>query len=456
MPISRKIKWYFLGGIFIVLTATASIFYYTWKHPKINREVVLPSDYEYLCVVNSHIIIEQLLFSKEFKNTDTGILKNMVKNAGLDFVKPLWLVGSFIEKYHGGIIYISDKNKLNAFLKETLLAKYNPEKDVWMKDNFTFYIKSDFFYAFYGQPKIQNQSNLKDSIASKLAQQDLNGIVFTGWISLPYKWSMVFPNQKNKGSYIELIYHKNTAGINDGLQLLLENIQINGIQPVNSESTPLYINIPQTFFSVFPKFESKTKNFIYKSGMDTTGIFNHSEGNFSFYFIGLDTIYTSTIGYITDEEFNRQTIVKKTPKTIPRIAGQFRNSSDLWKTKTHWDSAYKNRKLKSILGIPFWISSEKNNSTFFTSKKTYNPANNPNNDTYWFLANCKPLKKDFKILNPELAGWIDGNIATIASGNRKSDGKLFISIQFTNNNQSLVKNIANTVDFYNLKLKNAR
>ncbi len=446
----KKRIWIFIATLLIIALGFGGWYYYQWKHPKADKLTELPADCDFLCTLNTHLIAEEILLSGDLKQADTGTVRKYLESAGLDFLQPVWIIGSLQKEYWGIAAKISDEKKLQTFLKETVLAKYDAQNQQWTRDSFSFYQKTGYFYAFKGT--IHNwTTGHPQGISDSLAKKDLNGKILSGWCQLPQKWAAFI--SENKGQHFFELIENNNRNEPKSLQFITQKLAIHGKSHQVAE-IPLMFNLSLDLFTVFPEIKRKTYKFLKETGIDTTGIFNTQNGYFGFYFMGMDTIYNSSISYITDEEFNRKEIITKIPRIIPAYLGNFTCRNNTWYSHTKWDSTEKQVKLKTLFGIPIWASIDKLECTI--SQRKYNRifiAPESNEFQYWLTLNTALLKKPAQTLMPAALDFLSPDIATLVAGydaNNKTD---FLRIEFTDNKKSIAKSISDIVEFYGHKTK---
>lgn len=441
----KKRIWIFIASLLIIALGFGGWYYYQWKHPKADKLAELPADCDFLCTVNTHLIAEEILLSGDLKQADTGTVRKYLKSAGLDFLQPVWIIGSLQKKYWGIAAKISDEKKLTIFLKETLLAKYDAQNQQWTRDSFSFYQKTGYFYAFKGTIKNWKMGHPL-GIHDTLAKKDLNGKILSGWCQLPDKWTQII--SKNNGHHYFELTLNNEKNAAKSLQIITQNLSLEGSK-FEAAEFPFMMQAPINLLGAFPEGKRKTYKFLKETGMDTTGIFNMQNGQFQFYFLGLDTIYNTSISYITDEEFNRKEIITKTPRIIPAFDGYFSSQSQTWYGKTRWDSTGKNGNLKTLFGIPIWISGQ---GLIYEIKNNQHSSRLKNstdlNMGFWLMLNPEKLKKPAKVLMPAIIDYLSPDIAAVVAGKDANKNIDFLRIEFADNQKSIARSISDIINFY--------
>lgn len=356
-----------LIAIPLVLLAGSAIYLYRWwKHPVPPKGFELPPGCNFVGVLNTHSIMEELYrFQKRNPAiADTGGIRHFIKQSKIDLLKPVYFFGDVKSNFKGICAVFSDPDSLTKTLKEIgfLAPEKNRDSFVYREYSAVINKENQLVYCYYKRPAVShNKTSALTRQCSKIVTKALEGDeLCKGLIDMEALGNFVSANQLKHDTVVSYTMKLAT----DKFIMTFEGLEISaGINRAN----PVSLQMPYGLFSNAKMFTEVTRA-AKKMGIDTSG-WKDAEGDLKFDLKGVSKTKIKYVTYTLDDEFNRVETLNYKEKITPDFSLLFPIKTNKWFELSSTDSVkITNYKVKNIFGTEIHFLPYNGKAAFFGDK----------------------------------------------------------------------------------------
>lgn len=350
----------------LLLAGSGFFLYRWWKHPVPPKGFELPSGCNFVAVLNTHSIMEEL-YRFQKRNpviSDTASIKHFIKQSKVDLLKPVYFFGDVDGEFKGICTAFSDLDSLKKTMKNIGFIAPEKNRDSFVFKEYSAIISKEnqLVYCYYKRPLgLSNKTSILSAQSNKMLGKPFE--------SEELCRGLIDMEAVNRFVSDDKLKHDSVVSFTMKLAEDKFTIRFNGVEVLSgiNKANPISLQMSYKVLSnakIFTEITRAAK----KVGIDTTG-WKGSEGDLKFDLKGVLKTKIKYVTYALDDEFNRVEKVSYKEKTTPDFSLFIPVKNNKWYELSSTDSVgIKEYKVKNFFGTEIHFLQRNKEAAFFGDK----------------------------------------------------------------------------------------